>query len=189
MRAMRYPASVTLTRPDLLLHPVRLRIVLATSGHEQTTAQLSELLSDVPPATLYRHIATLTDAGLLEVVAERQVRGGVERTFRLVAEAAGIGSADAAAMTPEQHQRGFVAFVGTLVEAFGRYLRRSDADPGSDPVGYRQVALWLSDDEAAKLVADLSAVVDQALANEPGEGRRRLLLSTVFIPEGATGVR
>ena len=60
---------------DLLLHPVRLRIIKAFLGDRAlTTGQLATELADVPPGSLYRHVALLTRAGVLQVVAERRVR-------------------------------------------------------------------------------------------------------------------
>ena len=69
---------------DLLLHPVRLRIVQAFLGDRAlTTSDLAAELADVPAASLYRHVARLVDAGVLAVVAERRVRGALERTYVL----------------------------------------------------------------------------------------------------------
>ena len=58
-------------RSDILLHPVRLRIVLAVANDEITTADLAERLPDVATATLYRHIATLLDKGFAMPVVIR----------------------------------------------------------------------------------------------------------------------
>ena len=78
---------------ELLLHPVRLRIVQAFLGEgELTTADLRARLTDVSPATLYRQVATLAAGGVLEVAAERRVRGAVERTYRLRPERAAVGA-------------------------------------------------------------------------------------------------
>jgi DNA-binding transcriptional ArsR family regulator len=72
------------TTPDLFLHPVRLRIIQAmVGGKHLTTTHLSQLLADIPNATLYRQIALLTEAGVLDVVEEQRVRGAVERSYRL----------------------------------------------------------------------------------------------------------
>ena len=172
---------------DLLLHPLRLRIVLEASADEITAGELARRLPDVPQATLYRHIATLSDAGVLEVVAERRVRGGVERTFRLVTEKAGLGPIDAASLSSGEHLTGFVTFVGSLVAAFARYIRQPDADPGSDPVGYRQVALWLTEEETQHLLDDLREVLGPYTAHEPAPGRRRVRLSTTLIPDPMAG--
>ena len=54
---------------DLLLHPVRLRIVQAFLGDRAlTTAELGTELPDVPPASLYRHVGVLVEGGVLAVV-------------------------------------------------------------------------------------------------------------------------
>jgi hypothetical protein len=51
-----------MTTADLLLHPVRLRIVQAFLGDRAlTTGDLRAELPDVPPASLYRHVALSPD--------------------------------------------------------------------------------------------------------------------------------
>ena len=52
-------------KEDLLFHPVRLRIVLATAGRQVTAQQLAGELPDIPQATLYRNINMLTNGGIL----------------------------------------------------------------------------------------------------------------------------
>ncbi len=170
-------------RSDVLLHPVRFRIVLAIAGEELTTAELAQRMPDVAAATLYRQVAILVGAGLLEVVGERRVRGGTERTYRLVTGAAHVGSEEAAAMTRDEHYEGFLTFVGALVEAFGRYLDHPESDPSRDGVGYRQAALWLSDDELQRLADELNLVLEPHLANRPSPARTRRTLSTILIPD------
>ena len=171
------------SKADLLLHPVRLRIVLEASADAVTANELARRLPDVAQATLYRHIATLVDEHVLEVVAERRVRGGVERTFRLVPRNAGLGPADAASLTPDEHLTGFVTFVGALVAAFERYLRDPASALDADPVGYRQVALWLSDEETSHLLGELGEVLARYASREAHPDRRRVRLSTVLIPD------
>lgn len=174
------------TKPDVLLHPVRLRIVLAIAGEELTTAQIGEHLADVPPATLYRHVAILAEAGLLEVVKERRSRGGVERTYRLVSTKANIGAEGAASMSRDEHMAGFLAFVGALVGDFGRYVDHPESNPGKDTMGYRQAAMWLTENEQRELLDKLVAVLEPYLAHEWTYQRSRSLLSTILIPDRAT---
>ncbi|MBG0832457.1 helix-turn-helix domain-containing protein [Planomonospora sp. ID67723] len=171
------------TTVDLLLHPVRLRIVQALLGDRRmTTAALAAELSDVSTATLYRHVGTLTEAGVLEVVEEQRVRGAVERTYALRLPAAQIAEEDLAAMSPEDHRRAFMAFTAGLLADFDRYTGRGDVDLRRDGVGYRQAALWLSDEELAEFAADLRRVVEARLGHGPAEGRVRRLLTTVLMP-------
>jgi hypothetical protein len=171
------------TSTDLLLHPVRLRVVQAFLGDRTlTTADLRAALPDVPLASLYRHVALLADAGVLEVAGERKVRGAAERSYRLVVAAASVGEEDAGRVPPEEHRRAFATFAAGLLADFDRYLDRGDADLARDGVGYRQLGLWLTDDEFAELLAELRDVLRARLDNQPAEGRRRRLVSTVFLP-------
>jgi Helix-turn-helix domain len=168
---------------DLLLHPVRLRIVQAFLGDRAlTTTQLAAELDDVPAGSLYRHIALLTKAGVLQVVAERRVRGAVERTYTLRRYAAQIGPGEAAAMTSAEHAQAFMAFVAGLLADFDRYLAAGTPDLARDGVSYRMAALWLTDSEYVDFLRDLLTVVQPKLANAPGKRRRRRMLFSVLLP-------
>lgn len=64
---------------------------------------------------------------MLQVVAERRVRGAVERTYTLRLPAAQIGLDEAGAMTAAEHAHAFMAFTAGLLADFNRYL---SAGPG-----------------------------------------------------------
>lgn len=167
---------------DLLLHPVRLRIVQAFLGdRELTTRQLRELIPDVPHATLYRQIAALAEGGVLEVTGERRVRGAVERSYRLEVAEASLAAEDVAGMDAEAHRRAFMTFVAGLLGDFDRYLAH-DFDLPRDGVGYRQMALNLSDAELAELAADLARVLVSRMSLPPSPDRVRRLLTTILLP-------
>lgn len=171
-----------LTSAELLLHPVRLRIVKAFLGERSlTTGQLSELLPDVSAATLYRQVAKLADAGVLLVAGERKVRAVTERTYRLNARAASVGPDEAARLSPDQHRQAFTTFAAGLLDDFDRYLDRTDADPAADLIGYRQAALYLSDEELLELITEINQAVSRRLSL-PSQGRRRRLLTTILLP-------
>ncbi len=168
---------------DLLLHPVRLRIVKAFLGERAlTTSQLAEELEDVPAGSLYRHVALLVKAGVLQVVAERRVRGAVERTYMLRLFAARIGPGEARAMSAEEHSQAFMAYVAGMLADADRYLAAGQPDPARDGADYRVGALWLSDAEFAELLRELTDVFQPRLAMAPGKGRKRRIVYTVFLP-------
>src|SRR3954454_10410189 len=140
--------AAQVTSADLLLHPVRLRIVQAFLGDRGlTTAELREELPDIPPASLYRHISLLTDAGVLAVASERRVRGATERTYILRLAAANIGIRELREMSVEDHRQAFTAFVAGLLSDFDRYLERGKPDFLRDGVSYSLAGFWLDDDE------------------------------------------
>ena len=173
---------------EFLLHPVRLRVVQALLGDRRlTTAGLHAELPEVPVASLYRQVAALVDGGVLEVAEERKVRGTVERTYRLRPVAASVGPEDAAELTAAEHRQAFLTFVAALLADFDRYLDRGDVDLGRDLVGYRQVALNLTDAEVAELTEELRAVVAPRLAHAPGDGRVRRVLTTILMPVPGSG--
>lgn len=176
---------------DLLLHPVRLRIVKAFLGDRAlTTSQIAAELHDVPPGSLYRHVALLAKAGVLQVVAERRIRGAVERTYTLRMLAAQIQPREAASMSMDEHADAFMVYIAGMLADFDRYVASRPADPIKDGASYRVAGLWLTDAEFADFVRDLAAIAQPRLANAPGPGRRRRILYTVLLPapEAEVGV-
>lgn len=168
---------------ELLLHPVRIRIVFAAmDGNPFTTSEMSRLLPDVSKASLYRHIALLADGELLEVESQELVNGIVERHYRLLRVRAVIDPAAAAAMTNDDHRRGFAAVTASILAEFNAYLDRPDSNPTLDSVSYRQFPLWLTDAERTALVEEMWAAIHDRVSHEPSAERKRHLLTTIFFP-------
>lgn len=169
---------------DVLLHPVRMRILQALFDADPlTTTQLRDRLPDIAPATMYRHIAVLADAGVLEVVAEKRVRGVVERSYRVSQEQGVVDPAARAAMTREDHRRAYTTFAASLMSDFDRYLSHEDADPASDGVVYRQAAVWLTDEEFAAMIEEIESAVVGRFGQARDESRVRRVISLVVVPD------
>jgi Helix-turn-helix domain len=168
---------------ELLLHPVRLRIVKAFLGDRAlTTSQLAAELDDVPTGSVYRHVARLTQAGILQVVAEQRVRGAVERTYTLKQVAAQMHPDEVAAMSVADHTHAFMAFIAGALADFDRYAATNPADPAKDGAGYRLGALWLTEAEWAEFLRDLTAVIQPRAALPPRKDRRRRMLYGIALP-------
>lgn len=168
---------------ELLLHPVRLRIVQAfLRGDRLTTSDLRRQLEDIPAATLYRQIHTLLEGDVLEVAEEHKVRGAVERTYVLRADRTRVGVEEAGEMSVEQHRDLFLAFAASLMADFERYLEGDDVDLARDQVGYNQLGLNLTDEEMVAFLTELQAVVLPRLALEPTPERTRRIFTTVLMP-------
>jgi len=168
---------------DLLLHPVRLRILQAFLGDQAlTTSELSAEMSDIPAASLYRHVARLVAGGALQVVAERRIRGAVERTYVLRQAAARVRADEIAAMQADDVRAMFMAFAAGLIGDFDRYLQRGRPDLIRDGVAFGIEGLWLDDAEFTEMMRALYRVLDSRRANLPGKRRRRRLLASVLLP-------
>jgi hypothetical protein len=174
---------VSLAKAELIIHPVRLRIIEALQRQTLTTRQLAARLPDVPQATLYRQIKRLLEGEVLEVASEWLVNGIVERAYALREDAAHLSREEFAAIPPEDHARYFSIFLGTLMARMDRYLQQEAYDATAEGMTYFQVALHLTDEEARQFRIDLLELVGRAGASEPGAGRRRRLLGAAFIPD------
>jgi DNA-binding transcriptional ArsR family regulator len=174
---------VTVSSADLILHPVRLRILQAfLGGRHLTTGDLARELPDVAQAGLYRHVSRLAKGGVLEVVGERQARGAVERTYALRQENAWLDAKALAALDREGQSVAFATFAAALMAAYDRYLDAGPTDPLRDGVSYSMNALWLSDEEYLDFLRDVVKIVAPRAANGPAAGRRRRLAASAFFP-------
>ncbi len=172
------------TKADLILHPIRIRILMALAGRQKTSQQLADDLRDIPQATLYRHINRLAKAGILHVVEERQARGGVEKVYALEAQKTTLTAEDAAHFSKDDHMRYFISFIASLLDDFSRYIHRGETtDLAVDGVGFNKLPLELSDEEFRELAAKMNAVLSPYLDNQPGQNRRRRIFSTIVMPD------
>lgn len=166
---------------DVLLHPVRLRIVQCLLGDRAlTTADLALELPDIPPATLYRHVAALVEADVLTVVGQRRIRGAVERSYTLNPASATAAREDLAVMSREQLRTSFGVFIASLLAGFDSYLTGPDADPARDALGFRTAAVYIRDDDVAEFTERLQAAIGPWRTPRPDA--RRHLLSTILTP-------
>lgn len=175
-------------RADLLLHPVRLRLLLAFANDRRLTSkQAAAVLRDVPQATVYRQIERLHRGRVLEVVGERRIRGAVERTFAIAAGGGVLSPEELTGMTRDEQLGYFQAFLAGLIEQFDKYLERSDVDLVRDGVGYRAVVLSLTDDEFTEMARAINLAVSPYLSSQPGSDRRRRVLATITVPVNESG--
>jgi DNA-binding transcriptional ArsR family regulator len=168
---------------DLLLHPIRWRIIQRVLGREVTTTDLRQDLPDVAATTLYRHVAALIDGGVLTVVRERRIRGAVERTLTLdqSTDVAHIEDAEARAMTPDQHRRGLLLMLTQLTADYDRVVEHGYLDSRHEQFGFNQVSLYVDSDDLDTLRRGLQTLVEPYLRAAPGKDR--ITLSTVSLPD------
>ncbi len=171
------------SKADLILHPIRWRILQALVGRSQLSAhQVCELLTDVPQATLYRQFQKLAQAELITVVTEKSVRGTIEKTYALQERNIELSPAELKKLSHDDHQRYFTLFVVSLLADFERYLQREEIDLAQDGVGYRQVAIYLSVEELTQLEQVLKAALQPFLKQKSAKRRQRFLFSTIMMP-------
>lgn len=166
---------------DVVLHPVRMRIIQQLGGRSMTTTQLRGALPDIKQATLYRHVAALLEADVLTVTEERQVRGAVERTLALGERLAHVQQEELEAMDAVQLRSAFTMFLSGLSHDFERLLDDERVELRKQ-LGFSRAPLYLDTQDLEALQSELMGVLTPYLTQRR-EGQRRITLATVLVPE------
>ncbi|QDP40345.1 helix-turn-helix domain-containing protein [Radiobacillus deserti] len=168
------------SKADLLLHPVRMRIVQSLiNGTGLTVQQMQQRLPDIPQASFYRHLKKLVEGNIIHVLEEHQVRGTVEKVYGIHNEAIHVGPKDMKHVSKEEHMAMFMKYMVTVLTDFERYMNQVDADLVKDMAGYRQASFYATDDEYVSFLQTMGAALRTLIDNNPGEGRKKRTLSTI----------
>lgn len=170
--------SVTKDINEIMLNPVRMRIIqqLATSG-DITATELCEKLNDVSRTTLYRHVNILLDSSILSVVAEKKIRGSVERTLAL-----NLGEISKHNARKNASQN-LWAFLMNRYVRFEKYFKGTNPDPARDKIFFNNTIMMMDDGEFDQFLAELRGLLVK-YSFEVADGRRVRDISIISAPGG-----
>jgi len=177
-----------ITKSELVIHPVRMRILGALSARPMTTKQLAAALPDVPQATLYRQVRALLKGKALQVVKRRAINGITESTYATVEGAARFDRAEFAKILPEDHLRFFGVFLGIQMVDAQSYFGQPSYDTTREGMTYFRASLLLTDEESRALRVDLLDLMKR-YTFAPGKGRRPRNVAVSSIPQSRKGAR
>jgi DNA-binding transcriptional ArsR family regulator len=166
-------------KADLMLHPVRMRIVQALVEENMTAYGLIHKLKDVPQATMYRQLQTLLKEELIQVIEEKMVKGSVEKVYGAVKSAVNISREEFQAYSNEEHLRFFMTYHTHLLTEVQNYLSNENK---TKDFGYGFTPFHLTEEEKKDFFARYKALMEEFSSKEPHEGRTKLTLATIFIP-------
>ncbi|WP_026576880.1 helix-turn-helix domain-containing protein [Bacillus sp. UNC438CL73TsuS30] len=169
---------------DVILHPVRMRIIQCLINQQHTAQQLKELLRDIPQASLYRNIKKLAEAEIIHVIREIPNRGTIEKVYSIQNPNKSLIGPEEINTLPNDEQLGlFIKFMANLMAEFEQYLQQEKKDFAADGVTFRQASIYLSDEEFSEFAQDLVKVFSKVINNKPSKERRRRTVGTIIIPE------
>ncbi|GED72985.1 transcriptional regulator [Brevibacillus reuszeri] len=175
-------------KADLVLHPVRMRIIQQLLlGKPLTIAQLLDVLGDVPQATLYRHINLLLEGDLIEIIDKKNVKGTEERVFSIRKENLEISENEVENTSQEDHIRHFTAFHGNVLQLATTYL--TEASPTrykEEGFGYWYTPLHLTNEEFLELVESVNKCIEEAIKKQPTPERTARVFAGMFIPQNSS---
>ena len=159
-------------KAELIIHPIRLRVMQLLGQKPMTTAELDVLMPDVAKSSLYRHIRKLLDGGMIEVAETHPVKGTPEKTYQLL-HAPHLTVEDVKTMTKEDHLRYFSSYVAGLVQDFKAYLdSQENLDMLADQAGYSEALFYASTEELDELFKPFRDKLNKLQKQPPKAGRR-----------------
>ena len=141
---------------EVFMNPVRQRIIQYLLVHEKgTVKEIKKELSDVPSASLYRHIKILNDSAFIIVVEENRIRGTVENVYSLNREVLEVDDENGTAVQMS---------LLSLCAAFAKYFSSGHADPRKDLLMLTGCTLTLTDEEFIKFLTELNEVATKYMS-------------------------
>jgi len=161
---------------EVILNPVRLRIIQALAASKTLTAtELCEKISDVPRTTIYRHISILLEYSILTVISEKKIRGSLERTLALNIEEITKHN------TVENADQNALAFLINRYARFHNYFSGESPDPGKDKIFLNNTVMMMDDDEFDRFLLELREILIK-YSFETANGRRARDISIISSP-------
>ena len=170
---------------ELILNPIRLRIITAISNNRVTAGDLKEQLPEIPQTTLYRHINILLEGGLLEVVDEIPQRGTLERVLGFKTSPS-LTKEDLTGLSIEEYQQTFSLILFNLMQEAMNSLKNfpegKEIDLLSAGYQFSEIRLNLSDEEYETLNQEILKLMMAAAQNKPSSNRIQRIFAYFFIP-------
>ena len=159
---------------EIVMNPVRQRIFQYFLLHETGTVKdVRKALSDVPSASLYRHVKILADSSILMVVGENRIRGTVESVYQLNKEA----------MTTEDESGNAVQMsLLSICASFAKYFADDDANPKRDMLLFTNCTLLLTDEEFSGFLSEINEVAVKYMKKEAVEGSKTRQITLISSP-------
>lgn len=169
------------SKADVLLHPVRMKIIQALAGQSLTVQELLKEIKDVPQATMYRHLNLLKKHEIIFVQSEQKIRGVTERTYSLDPQKSFLSEEEAKSISNEEHLQYSIKYYTNVLRLMEDYLKE-DINYNEDAFGYHLLELQLNDQEKQKFLEDYQQLI-MKYQFERREDRSTVTMATAFIPK------
>ncbi|NLY08589.1 MAG: helix-turn-helix domain-containing protein [Tissierellia bacterium] len=151
-----------------LTHPHKLKIIMALYEKEYLTAQdIKSIAPDIPHASLYRHLNSLEDEGLIKVVKKERVRSMVEKTYSLSLPLDDGLQHQLSNRDGEGLFQLFYGFMLPLLSRFFRYSRMGSIDLMHDPMSFKSFKIKGSPSELRKLTKQIQDLIEPFAVEDP----------------------
>ncbi|MBS1706577.1 MAG: helix-turn-helix domain-containing protein [Armatimonadetes bacterium] len=166
---------------DLVIHPVRSRIVSLVTDRELTATAIADLMPDVPRPSVYRHVNRLAAAGVLKIVREAKVRGATEKWLQVADDRSQLNLDEIKQMSSEERWALVNNLLLMLSADYRNALIKAQHELASPMIC--SLALHLTDKERQEFWKDLLQLVQRHKLGKGPEGRSRFSLGAALLPD------
>ena len=166
-----------------LANPTRSRIFfeIYTQG-TLTTKDLLAKFPDISQPTMYRHIKSLLEDGVIKVVGQKQMRGAIEKTYSVNVDF----GADIERIVAENDGEGYLAlftqYVMGVMSEFAAYSQGTNIDIVGDVSAFTTAPFYATGEEVYDALAKIGAVIEGLMQNEDTPDRKLRSLCLIVTP-------
>ena len=164
-----------MTNLEVALHPVRMKILSYLFSEPSTPQQIHKDLPEIAPATLYRHIKALFDAGLIEVEQENQKRGATEVTYRISRATAQANPSS------DELKKLFNLYLAGVLNSFDRFLD-SNQEKESYRHGFSKAIFYATPNQLDEFQKKVLEAITPLLKPTGQPDQMAYELSTILLP-------
>lgn len=135
-------------KADILLHPVRMKIVRSLMTNRQsglTPLEMTKIIQDVPQATIYRHIQKLAESGIIKVWKEEKVRAVMEKRYIVNIEDASLHPEEWENYSIDEKLNYYSYYQLALFNQYQNYLQKIEKQKTADQATLSMLDLQLND--------------------------------------------
>ncbi len=161
---------------EACMNPIRQRILqVIIERQEASSSMILEALSDIPRASMYRHIKVLLDAEVIEVSKEVPKRGSTEKFYI-------ISSSSYSNETNESVNKMIQIALLNISSDFSKYLENQENDPVKDMLTVGSAVILATDEEYAEFISEYGNLLQKYINNRPDTGRRTRKVTFISSP-------
>jgi DNA-binding transcriptional ArsR family regulator len=173
---------------EILMHPVRIKICQALMRNREsglTPLEMVKILKDVPQATLYRHLQTMADSGIIRVIKEKKVKSVSEKYYVINEEEAKIDGSEWKVLSNKE-KLNFISFYQlSLMTQYQSYLKKLDEQNSQeDGATFSVVELNLDEKRFIKFQNELNELMTKYYRTQNNEIKTPIrTIAITIIPE------
>jgi len=168
---------------DYLVNPVTNKLLVELHFKEQaTTKELAKLCSDIPQATLYRYINRLLKDEMIEIVAENEVRGTIEKVYALKVDL--VKTTEEIYNSNDGEKLMHIVNTGiiNILAEFKEYLAKGDCDFKNDGITFAVSSFYATDVEYLEIMKKIGSIIQDISKKEATPQRKLRGLNLIITP-------